>query len=98
MAFPSSQSWSSITRYDGTNTGIINNDVERLGFDSDLSETEMIALAIKHQCPLIVRSGIRGKWYLKGRGREHAYLEGKLISNKGVPRYKRAYVLLIKLK
>ena len=97
MAWPSSQSWSSITRYTGTDILINQNDVERLGFSSDLSETEMIALAIKHQCPLIVKGSYTGKWYLKGRGREHAYLEGKLRSKQGVDRYRACYALLIKL-
>lgn len=97
MAWPSSQKWSSITRYTGTDILINQNDVQRLGFSSELSEAEMIDLAIKHQCPLIIRGSYTGKWYLKGRGREYAYLEDKLRSKQGGKRYKACYALLVKL-
>jgi hypothetical protein len=60
-----------------------NNNIQKKGFDGKLSEKHMIQLAIEHGCPLIVRSGIKGKWYLKGKGKSIDELKEKIEKNKG---------------
>ncbi len=54
------------------------NDIEPNGFDKNLTKNEIINLAIKYNCPLIVKDGNKGKWYLKGKGRTTNYLKSKI--------------------
>ena len=44
------------------------NDIEYRGFDKTKQENEMIKLAIENDCPIIIKNGYNGKWYLKGKG------------------------------
>ena len=96
MTWPTSEEWNSITRYIGKDILINKNDVQSKGFDKSFSETDIIALAIKHKCPLIIRGSYTGKWYLKGQGRNYSYLENRMKSAPMIPRYERCYALLIK--
>lgn len=56
------------TRYQNCDIWIHKNDVERLGFEKTLSFEEIKELALIYGCPIIVKYG-KGKWYLKGRGK-----------------------------
>jgi len=96
--WPSAQPWSSMTRYNGTDCLINQHDVQPLGFDASLSEAEMIALAIQHKSPVIVKAGFNAKWYLKGSGVPYEYLERMIKENQGKERYQRCYVILIKFE
>ena len=60
-------SYTTIHRYLKCDILIGSNDVEYYGFDYNKTEGEMIDLAIKHNCPVIVKNGYNGKWYLKGQ-------------------------------
>ena len=67
-----------ITRYLKCDILINQNDIEPHGFEKTKTETEMIALAIQHGCPIIVRNGKQGKWYLKGKGKPMDVLKQKI--------------------
>ena len=62
------------------------NDIEYYGFDKNKTEGEMIDLAVKNQCPIIIKSGRNGKWYLKGKGKTIEYLKSKINEKKGKSR------------
>jgi hypothetical protein len=72
-----------ITRYPRCDILANQNDIEPLGFDKDKTETEMIALAIQHGCPIIIRNGKRGKWYLKGKGKPMDELKQRIQEQTG---------------
>lgn len=72
------------------------NDVQRLGFDKDLTDTQIIALAIKHNSPVIVKNGRNGKWYLKGNGMDMDLLKEKLEEQKGKSR-EGVYCMLLEM-
>ena len=93
--WPSAQPWSSMMRFYGADCLINKNDVEPLGYE-DKSEDEMIALAIKHKTPIIVRSGYNAKWYLKGKGVPYDSLMQMINDRMGKERYKRCYTIIIK--
>jgi len=57
------------------------NCVSKYGFDKTKTEDEMIALAILHKCPIILKNGPNAKWYLKGAGKTQAELTAKLEEN-----------------
>lgn len=46
----------------------------------------MIDLAIKNECPIIIKNGINGKWYLKGKGKSIEYLKSKIEEKLGKSR------------
>lgn len=54
------------------------NDIERYGFSAKFTEEEMIALAMKHGCRIVVKNGKKGKWYLKGKGKSIQCLQNDL--------------------
>jgi hypothetical protein len=62
------------------------NDIEKRGFAKTLSEEEIIQLAIKHSCPLVVKNGKKGRWYLKGRGIPREMIRTRLTENLGISR------------
>lgn len=72
------------------------NDVQRLGFDKDLTDIQVIALAVKHNSPIIVKNGRSGKWYLKGNGMDMDVLKEKLEEQKGKSR-EGVYCMLIEI-
>jgi hypothetical protein len=84
-----------ITRYDKCDISG-KNYIEENGFDKNLSEAEMIEKAIQHKCPILIRNGRNGKWYLKSLGRNIEELKEKLAENTGKSR-DGVYVLLIEL-
>ena len=57
------------------------NCVSERGFDKTKTEDEMIALAMLHKCPIILKTGPNAKWYLKGAGKTQAELITKLEEN-----------------
>ena len=58
------------------------NDVERLGFDKNMTFGAILDLAILHRCPVIVKNG-NGKWYLKGQGATPEEIAQKIEQHKG---------------
>ena len=62
------------------------NDVEPKGFDKNKTDGEMIDLAVKNGCPIIIKNGKKGKWYLKGKGRTIEFLKEKIMKGKGKSR------------
>ena len=84
----------SIERFQQCDILISRNDVEKYGFAKTISEEEMIQLAIKHGCPVIIKNGKKGKWYLKGRGITHEALRQKIAKNLGEKR-EGVYTILL---
>ena len=84
----------SVERFQQTDILIGRNDVEKYGFAKTISEEEMIQLAIKHGCPVIIKNGKKGKWYLKGRGITHEALRQKIANNLGEKR-EGVYTILL---
>jgi len=58
------------------------NDVERLGFDKNMTFGAILDLATLHRCPVIVKNG-NGKWYLKGQGKTPEDIAQKIEQHKG---------------
>ena len=75
--------FNNISRHDKCDFLKFHNDVERLGFDKNYTEIQMIGLALEHKCPVIIKNGKRGKWYLKGKGRTGEYLTSLIKKNEG---------------
>jgi hypothetical protein len=75
-----------ITRYQNCDVLKHSNDVEPLGFEKTKTEGEMIDLAVKHGSNIIVKNGINGKWYLKGKGKSKELLKTKIEENQGKSR------------
>ena len=70
--------YSKITRYLRCDILLHENDIEYYGFDKNNTEGEMIDLALKNDCPIIIKNGKKGKWYLKGKGKTIDYLKNKI--------------------
>jgi hypothetical protein len=81
-----------ITRYLNCDLLIHKNDVERLGFDKNYTEAEMIDLAVKNSSPIIIKNG-KGKWYLKGKNESIVSLKSLISINTG--KYARRVCLLL---
>ena len=60
------------------------NNVEEYGFDKEKSLGYMIDLALQHNCPIIIKSGFNGKWYLKGQNKDVETLKIKIEENIGL--------------
>ena len=77
--------------------------VEKYGFDKNYTKEEIVALAIQHQCPIIVRAGPNAKWYLKGNGCTESFLMRKINEDhrkreeKGVKKNGTYVILLTQL-
>lgn len=83
-----------ITKYE--KTGLDGkNYIEEYGYAAERTEEEMIQLAIENMCPVIVKNGITGKWYLKGRGRQITELKTKLEQNRGNAPRDGVYCILV---
>lgn len=83
-----------IERFQQCDILIGRNDIEKRGFAKTLSEEEMIQHAIKYGCPIVVKNGKKGKWYLKGRGIPHEALSQKIANNLGTSR-EGVYTILL---
>lgn len=83
-----------ITRYLNCDILINQNDIEQYGFDKSKTEQEMIELAIQNECPIVVKSGENGKWYLKGKNKSIQSIKHKIEEHKGKFR-NGVYCLLI---
>jgi hypothetical protein len=59
------------------------NDIEKYGFPKDKTIWEMVALAQKYKCPIIVKAGKNAKWYLKGKCKEVTFLRETIQHNIG---------------
>ena len=68
--------------------------VAPLGFDKTKTIGEMIDMAIENNCPIIIKNGNNGKWYLKGQGKTIEYLKEQINENIGNHR-DGVYCLLI---
>ena len=79
-------SYTKITRFSKCDILLHKNDVDWYGFDKTKTEREMIQLAIEHQCPIIIKNGINGKWYLKGKGKTIDYLKSLIYEKVGLSR------------
>ena len=62
------------------------NDVDWYGFEKTKTEGEMIDLAVKNDCRIIIKNGTNGKWYLKGKGKPIEYLKSKIAERLGKSR------------
>ena len=84
-------SMASITKHPDTDfwCGTKYNNIQCYGFDGLLSYGEMIDMALKHRCPIIVKvgkgtkKGKEGKWYLKGNGRTKDEIQRQIEKHKG---------------
>lgn len=83
-----------ITRHLNCDILINQNDIEQYGFDKSKTEQEMIDLAIQNECPVVVKSGENGKWYLKGKNKSILSIKHKIEEHKGKFR-NGVYCLLI---
>ena len=72
-----------IKRYENCDILINRNDIEKYGYPKETTEEEMIELAIEHNCPIVVKSGRNGKWYLKGKGRSNEFLQSEIEKKLG---------------
>ena len=75
--------YTTITRYQKCDILIFKNDIENNGYDKNKSEGEMIDLAVKHGCPIIIKSGKNGKWYLKGNGYTIKHIKNEINIKSG---------------
>jgi hypothetical protein len=78
--------YTTITRYANCDILLHKNDVELNGFDKTKTEGEMIDLAVKHGCPIIIKNGPNGKWYLKGNGQSIEFLKSAINKQVGQSR------------
>ena len=46
----------------------------------------MIDIAVLHNCPIIIKNGKKGKWYLKGKGKSTEYLKSEINKQIGKSR------------
>lgn len=79
-------SYTRITPFPKCDILLHQNNVEQYGFDKTKTVGEMIDLAIKNECPIIIKNGINGKWYLKGKGKTIEYLKSKIDEKLGKSR------------
>ena len=78
----------SIKFYEDCDVYILDNSVEKYGFDKNESFGEMINKAIEHKCNVITKNG-NGKWYLKGQDKVYSTSKEKIEKNVGkYPRMK----------
>ena len=84
--------YTTITRFLNCDLLIHKNDIQNLGFDKNYTEGEIIDLAVKHGCPIIIKNG-KGKWYLKGQGKTIDELKGLINNNIG--KYERRVCLIL---
>ena len=87
------------TRYNGVRVLHNKNDVEERGYDGSYSEEYMIQLAIKERCPIVQKSGPKGKWYLKGKDMSHDHLKNmvEMKLRDPTPEHKNKYIILINM-
>ena len=78
--------YNKITRYLNCDILINKNDIEWNGFDKTKTEGEMIDLAVICDCPIIIKNGINGKWYLKGHKKSIDFLKSKIDEQIGKSR------------
>jgi hypothetical protein len=76
-------SYYKITRFQKCDVLVGRDDLEPRGFDKNISEDEIISLAVKTGCTIITKNGKKGKWYLKGQGKTPEYLLPKIEKNIG---------------
>jgi hypothetical protein len=67
------------------------NNVNPKGFPATKTFEEMVVMAMKHKCPILVRNG-EGKWYLKGQNRDLNDLAERIQAN--APKHRRTLWLI----
>jgi len=87
-----------VMTYKATDVYRNKNDVSQLGFDKNKSYDEMLELAVKNKCCVMVKDG-SGKWYLKGQDMDFETVKQKVedATKNVVPRHKNVTLYLIKL-
>jgi hypothetical protein len=75
-----------ITRYDKCDILLHQNDIEYRGYDKNNTEGNMIDIAVINNCPIIIKNGKKGKWYLKGYGKSIEYLKSEINKQVGKSR------------
>ena len=74
--------------YNNCDVYIRGNNIEWNGYDKNTTFEEMLEKAKEHRCCIITKNG-RGKWYLKGLGKDYTSSREKLEKNLGkYPRIK----------
>jgi hypothetical protein len=72
-----------IRRFANCNIANHENHVSQRGFDKTMKEEDIIRIAIENWCPIIVKNGKNGRWYLRGRGKTTEFLQSQLEQNAG---------------
>lgn len=86
-------SYAQSNTYEKCDILINNNDLK---FDNNLTLGQVIDIAIQNRSPIIVKNGVHGMWYLKGKGISYDVLKAKLDA--AVPRHRvGVYTMLLKL-
>jgi hypothetical protein len=62
------------------------NNIEINGYTKEKTLGEMIDLALLNECPIIIKNGYNGKWYLKGKNKDIDFLKNKINENIGIHR------------
>jgi len=78
--------YTKITRYLKCDILFHINDIEHNGYDKNITECTMIDLAVLNNCPIIIKNGKKGKWYLKGREKSIEYLKSEINKQIGKSR------------
>lgn len=76
----------SFSHYFKTDILIGSNDVEEKGFPKTHTLEQMMTMAIEHKCPIIIKNGTNGKWYLKGKSKSLDELKHLIAMNRGLSR------------
>ena len=78
-------SYNKITRFSNCDI-LINWGKSKEGYPSTKTEEEMINLAVQQGCPIIVKNGKKGKWYIKGKDKTIEFLKHKIEEQIGKQR------------
>jgi hypothetical protein len=70
-----------ITKYTNCDILIGSNNIENNGYNKEKTLGEMIDLALLNECPIIIKNGYNGKWYLKGKNKDINFLQNKINEN-----------------
>jgi hypothetical protein len=69
------------------------NNVEFYGYHRDTTLGEMVDKAIAYNCNIIQKNGKKGKWYLKGQGKEYDVSKEEIEKKVGNNKYKMVWLI-----
>lgn len=72
-----------ITIYNKCDILLHRNDIQKLGFDKNKTFEEIKEIAIANNCPVIIKAGLKGKWYIKGKNMDLDVLKKLASINEG---------------